>query len=124
MGVVLSCQGPDHGRVGAGVDVDVCPAERDGAGGGIGGNDRGPCPNRERAHAVVARAVGLDVRRKRDRPRAGFHDGAAIDGEVAGRFQVYVAVGAEGVDPCNLDGAGAGGDAAYAGVEITNHGQA
>ena len=56
--------------------------------------------------------------------RAGLDDGAGVDREVAGRFQVHVAVGADGIDPRNLDGRGAGGDAAYAGVGIVESGRA
>ena len=72
---------------------------------------------RSRAFPAVVPVPSALTWRLARRPRAGLHGCAAVDRQIAGGFQVYVAVGVVGVDPCHRDRGGVGRDAAYASVE-------
>ena len=89
MGVVLRSRwAPTTAGVGAGVDVNVRPAQRDRIRRGIARGDRRPGTDRQRPAAVVPGAVRLDVRRQTQRVRAAVDDRARGHDQVPTRRHV------------------------------------
>ena len=84
-------RGPYHGRIAAGVDVDVGPAQRND---GTGRRDRCAGVDRQRADAVVARLGRRQIGAQHDRPAAGIDRAPRRHDQIrAGRDVNHVGLG-------------------------------